>query len=409
MPQTLNCKVICSIQCLRAAAALAVVVAHAVDGAAANSGNRHFGEFATIGSAGVDVFFVISGFIMYVTACSRSTTPGQFLVDRFSRIVPLYWVATFLLMAVVVIGKAPLPDIRYLLASLALVPVNPLPYLGVGWTLVYEMFFYVLLAVALIWRPRHLWIITVVMLALVLAGATSRPDWVVARVYTGPLLLEFLAGIWLGVAWSRGVWMIPPVVGAGLLVVATAGLAGGYASGLDSGMYSSVLARGVPAVLIVAGMLSFELLPCVRNRTGLLLGAASYAIYLSHLTVTVFVRMAFAKAHVIEPWTILVVSLAAAISAGIAFHLTVERPLVAITRLALHRLGAGLRCRFAKKLPVMIKPSAGPRVNASIPRSRAPGSPRSIGGNSAPTNDATAWMAPSCPVPALNSKLVKPV
>lgn len=149
-------KVIFSIQSLRALAALAVVVVHAADGAAANSGNRHFGEVASIGAAGVDVFFVISGFIMYVTACSRPITPQRFLLDRFSRIVPLYWVATFLLMAVLVVGKAPIPDIRYLLASLALVPVDPLPYLGVGWTLVYEMFFYALLAAALIWRPRHL-------------------------------------------------------------------------------------------------------------------------------------------------------------------------------------------------------------------------------------------------------------
>jgi exopolysaccharide production protein ExoZ len=171
-------------------------------------------------------------------------------------------------------------------------------------------------------------------------------------VYTGPLLLEFLAGIWLGVA------LIPPAVGAGLLVVATAGLAGGYASGLDSGTYSRVLARGVPAVLIVVGMLSFETLPGVRNRAGLLLGAASYAIYLSHLTVTVFVRMALAKAHVIEPWTILVVSLAAAISAGIAFHLTVERALVATTRLALHRLSAGMRM-LRETEPVGRFPAAG--------------------------------------------------
>jgi exopolysaccharide production protein ExoZ len=331
-------KVIFSIQSLRALAALAVVVVHAADGAAANSGNRHFGEVASIGAAGVDVFFVISGFIMYVTACSRPITPQRFLLDRFSRIVPLYWVATFLLMAVLVVGKAPIPDIRYLLASLALVPVDPLPYLGVGWTLVYEMFFYALLAAALIWRPRHLGLVTIVLLTLVLAGVVMRPGWIVARTYTGPLLLEFLAGIWLGVAWSRGRLMIPPAVGIGLLVVAAAVLAGGYAFGTDDGMYSRLLARGVPAVLILIGMLSFETLAVVRNRIGLLLGAASYAIYLSHPAVMLLVRMICAKMHLIEPWTILIVSLGAATSFGIAFHLTVERRLVAIARSALHSL-----------------------------------------------------------------------
>lgn len=118
--EDIGLKVIASIQCLRAIAALSVVVVHASDHAAGLSGNRHFGEVATIGAAGVDVFFVISGFIMYVTACSRPITGLHFLADRFSRIVPLYWVATFLLMAVVVAGKTPLPPLFYLLASMAL-------------------------------------------------------------------------------------------------------------------------------------------------------------------------------------------------------------------------------------------------------------------------------------------------
>jgi exopolysaccharide production protein ExoZ len=362
-------KVICSIQCLRAIAALAVVVVHAADGAAANSGNRHFGEIASIGAAGVDVFFVISGFIMYITACSRPVSSGQFLVDRFTRIVPLYWLATFLLMAVLVVGKAPLPDVRYLLASLALVPVEPLPYLGIGWTLVYEMFFYALLAAALLWRGRHLGIVTIALLALVVTGAIVRPNWVVARIYTGPLLLEFLAGIWLGVAWSRGQWMIRPAVGTGLLVIAAAGLAVGYTLAVDNGTYSRVLTWGVPAVLIVVGMLSFEMLPGVRNRTGLLLGAASYAIYLSHPAVMVLVRMLCAKMHLTEPWTILIAQLAAAMSFGIALHLIVERRLVSTARSVLNIL-AGMARGAASRAPI---PSRAFQQLARIPLGRAQG------------------------------------
>jgi exopolysaccharide production protein ExoZ len=351
--EDIGLKVIASIQCLRAIAALSVVVVHASDHAAGLSGNRHFGEVGTIGAAGVDVFFVISGFIMYVTACSRPITGLHFLADRFSRIVPLYWVATFLLMAVVVAGKTPPPPLSYLLASMALVPVDPQPYLGVGWTLVYEMFFYGMLAAALMWRPRHVAIVTFVMLLLVMAGAVSRPEWVVAKIYTGPLLLEFLAGIWLGIAWSRGTW-ISPAAGIGLIVVAAIGLAGAFAFDVDTGPYSRLLARGLPAAIIVVGSLSLERLPGVKNRLALLLGAASYAIYLSHPAVLVFIHMVCAKVRVTEPWTILVVSLAMTTAAGIAFHLLVERRLVATTRSALYRLMGGTK----RVLFVEVQPAA---------------------------------------------------
>ena len=219
-------------------------------------------------------------------------------------------------------------------------PVDPQPYLGVGWTLVYEMFFYGILAAALMWRPRHVAIVTLVMLSLVVAGAVFRPEWVVAKIYTGPLLLEFLAGIWLGIVWLRGTW-ISPAAGIGLIVVAAIGLAGAFAFDVDTGPYSRLLARGLPAVIIVVGSLSLESLPGVTNRFALLLGAASYAIYLSHPAVLVFIHMACAKMRVTEPWTILVVSLAITTAAGIAFHLLVERRLVATTRSALYRLMGG--------------------------------------------------------------------
>jgi exopolysaccharide production protein ExoZ len=317
-----------------------VVTVHAADVAAAHSGNPYILQRAAIGAAGVDVFFVISGFVMAITACSRPVAVCQFVVDRFSRIVPLYWIATLLLLGVVLTGKGSTPPhIATLLASLALVPVDPQPYLGVGWTLVYEMFFYALLALSLLVRPRHLVALTLTLLLLVAAGAAFRPEGIVLRTYTGPLLLEFLAGVWLGVAWRRGL-RLPPLAGMALLAAGIAGLAVASANGTagETVAFARIVEWGLPALAIVAGTLGLEALPIVRSRLGLLLGAASYAIYLSHPAVLVVVRRAWGRTHVTEPGTILAVCIVASILVGVAFHLLVERRVVAAARSLLRKV-----------------------------------------------------------------------
>jgi exopolysaccharide production protein ExoZ len=258
-----------TIQYLRAAAALAVVVFHATARA---------GYPMVVGAAGVDVFFVISGFIMW-TVTERPTAPGAFLAHRLLRIVPLYWLATFAAAATAH------PDLLRLTAALLFVPWrapdgNVWPVLVQGWTLQYEMFFYLLFAAAL-FLPRRgqLVALSIALVALALLSRAAPIGSPLAKTYTDPILLEFLAGIWLADIWRAG--KLPAAVGPVLLAVAVAGFAAAGVAGLDPHGWTRLLVWGLPAWLLVAGGLALEPKAPV-SRVGLALGDGSYSIYLFH-------------------------------------------------------------------------------------------------------------------------------
>lgn len=190
------------VQYARAVAALSVLIFHAAQ--------RSGLDFA-IGARGVDLFFVISGFIMWTVSIERETTPSAFMIARVKRIVPLYWIATSFLVLGALLGA--FPTLRqelsgsHVLQSLLFIPhVSPgsgeiWPVLVPGWTLNLEMFFYGLFAVSLVLTPAvRLAALSILFLALVAAGVVLRPENAIALTYTNPLILEFIAGVWLAVS-----------------------------------------------------------------------------------------------------------------------------------------------------------------------------------------------------------------
>lgn len=191
-----------SIQYLRGIAALGVILFHQV----------HFLPLMAHGHYGVDLFFVISGFIMIHISDRRPVSPGRFWSDRILRIVPLYWTIT--LIAVLMTGLG-LPfyaadtDPLRLLQSLLFIPHENAagrvwPTLFLGWTLNYEMFFYLLFGLALALPARwRLPALAAAFLALTGAGALLRPEGAIARTYTDPRMLEFLLGAVLGRIYGR--------------------------------------------------------------------------------------------------------------------------------------------------------------------------------------------------------------
>jgi exopolysaccharide production protein ExoZ len=208
-----------SIQYLRGVAAMMVVFHHAM---AAAPWLTATGVSIQAGARGVDIFFVISGFIMYSAA--RSQTVGEFVWRRCTRVIPLYWIATmaFLLYAVAVTkGRALSPEtMAHVGQSLLFIPHWSLsdpskawPYLVPGWTLNYEMFFYGIFALGLA-TGRVVLLPTLTICALTMIGFVVAPTGAAAVTYTSPLMLEFLAGIWIAVLHERGLlrrvgWMLP--------------------------------------------------------------------------------------------------------------------------------------------------------------------------------------------------------
>ncbi len=322
-----------SIQALRALAALAVVAYHALQWAD--------GGF-DVGRAGVDVFFVISGFIMWHVTAGRAVAPLDFLWRRATRVAPLYWLATLGVLAVALARPDFLPEVRpgwaHLALSLAFIPHIdprglPFPTLPPGWTLTYEAAFYLIFAAALAaprpWRGR--------LVTGALAAATAFGFLVPEPFYflgANPMLLQFAAGVGLGLAVEHRALPKSALAGAALIVAAL----GLWVAGQTGGMFTELwrpLLWGLPALLTVAGGLTLELRPGARPappRTARLittLGDASYATYLLHLPATALV------AHTLgwgRPWLFLPAAMAASLIAGLAARAWVEKPVLGFLR-----------------------------------------------------------------------------
>lgn len=315
------------IQYLRAGAALGVVAFHA-----AERTGMHF----AIGAAGVDIFFVISGFVMWMIASSRAPAPAAFLRDRVERIAPSYWIATGVMVAGALAGL--FPNLRLtawsVLSSLAFIPSRSpstgdiWPVLVQGWTLNYEMFFYALFA-AILFMPARLRLaaMAAVFLALVATGRLLDPTTPVLKTWTDPQLLEFLVGMVIGRAWLKNA--IPsPATGIALIAVATAGF--GFVGVTHVGFTPFVL--GPLAAILVLGVLTFEKCAAVTYLPlPSYLGDASYSIYLWH-TMAISVTAKAALVLALPAPLGFVAAVVAGTMLGVAAHETLEKPIAALLK-----------------------------------------------------------------------------
>jgi len=309
------------IQYLRAAAAIAVVLFHA-----AEKTGYHF----AIGAAGVDVFFVISGFIMWVVSARREPTPLQFLRARIRRIVPVYWLATAVMVAGALGGLFPnlVLSVEHVLASLFFIPSRSpsngeiWPVLVQGWTLNYEMFFYLVFAGTLLLpRAWRLPATAALFGVLVIAGALFVPDNAVLLSYTRPIILEFVAGMVMGELWLKG--KVPaPATGFALIALALSGFATIQVAGLPF----DALVCGPLAAALVTGVLALEAGRRIRFvPAAVLLGDASYSIYLWHtFAISVVAKVGASMGS--APVAVFAAAVAGGIIIGILGYRLLERP-----------------------------------------------------------------------------------
>jgi len=302
------------IQYLRAFAALAVVVFHAAE--------RTGGHFA-IGAAGVDVFFVISGFIMWVLSQRKPTTPARFLLDRLERIAPVYWIATGVMVAGALAGLFPNMKLTlgHVFGSLFFVPHRSpsngeiWPVLVQGWTLNYEMFFYAVFAGCLLLPSRmRLAALASVFVGLAGFGLIRTGGNPVFATYTDPIILEFLIGSFIGKLWLEG--RIPsPAMGAALVVVGATYIGFGP------------LTFGPLAAALLIGVLALEKAGAIRDvRPMRYLGDGSYSIYLWH-TMAISVVAKLAPLLSIPALPAMILAVAAGVAVGVGAYEMLEKPI----------------------------------------------------------------------------------
>jgi exopolysaccharide production protein ExoZ len=203
-----------SIQYIRGGAAVIVLCAHGSPGLPQ--------EVVTKMGLALDFFFIISGFLFVVISDER-TRPMQFFIERMLRIVPLYFVLTSACFVLIysgilvpvlspfaLVAGVPHWDWSFFVRSILFIPsqspfepdLNPL--IPQGWTLNYEVMFYILFSAALLVRRRLVVpAMTLLCGALVLVGILVQggPAF---RFWTSPIIFEFVFGMWAGVAWQRG-------------------------------------------------------------------------------------------------------------------------------------------------------------------------------------------------------------
>ncbi|MFI4976044.1 MAG: acyltransferase family protein [Caulobacterales bacterium] len=315
-----------SIQALRAVAALLVVTFHAF---------QWLGDPFWIGAAGVDIFFVISGFIMWTVTADATLSPQRFLWRRLTRVAPSYWLMTLAVAAVAIADPNFLGQVtvtpRHLLLSLAFIQHTdprglPFPLLPPGWTLNYEAMFYVIFAACLWLAPaRRIWALTV---GLSLLSATGMAISHSYELGANPEMMQFAAGAWIGKLRSDGLspsrW-----AGLGLIGVGVAALAALWAARFQSDLLRPIL-WGAPATAIVAGAVALE--GAVRRgvwRGILRLGDASYAIYLCHLPATALVAHSIGSGRTM---VFVPIAIMASVTTGLLFHLSIEKPMIQLCR-----------------------------------------------------------------------------
>jgi peptidoglycan/LPS O-acetylase OafA/YrhL len=299
-----------NIQALRAFAVMLVVGLHLLAVEAKYSTGVLLPNFLRIGISGVDLFFIISGFIMVTVTASahagdlakRGSGAWKFFYLRLSRIYPLYWLVSAIALVIFVnhptFMNVPHYSTSFVAKSFLLLPQQGLPLLMVGWSLVHEMYFYVVFAGFLLLPRKVLPYLLLVWLGVVIAGFphvrpfdSSQSQYL--RFVFSPLTVEFIAGAYLAllvesrVVARQGFWLPKQAFCLGLLSLPVIWHFFSFnANSIDVAGWPRVYLFTGPFLLMLYGAVAME-----KNQLAIApgwlvrIGDHSYSIYLTHILV----------------------------------------------------------------------------------------------------------------------------
>ncbi len=277
---------------LRGFAAMMVLAFHSVHSLCGNDCG-----YNALAGLGVDIFFVISGFVMWNSTSGRDFTPMEFYTRRFFRVAPLYYLMTVVVALVALAApqllRTTVFDLRHFFDSLMFLP-SPLPKTGEifpvvipGWTLNFEMFFYMIFATCLaLPAVARLPALIIILVGLVVLGETLQPQELLAKFYTSKIILEFAYGIAIAAIIEKfgrssiQIWLNA----AAIAVLVTIAVYAGILQQLHS-----QLVFGCLSALLVWSVCEIDMRYSVP-RIGFLkwLGDASYSIYLLQMATIAF-------------------------------------------------------------------------------------------------------------------------
>jgi exopolysaccharide production protein ExoZ len=289
------------------------------------------------GHAGVDLFFVLSGFIIlfvHFEDVGRPGRLGRYLSRRATRVLPVYWVALTLTILLAVVAGHGWPGGWPVVRSALLLPSWSEPLLGVAWTLQYEVVFYAFFAALIL--NRHVGILLLAAWLMAVLVASARGGLGVPPSVCSAYDLEFFLGMGVAVLARRGgvgASGVAVLVGGSVLVLVFACEDLGFLDGY--GVWGR-LAYGVPAATLILGLADPGFaLPAMMARPLAMLGAASYAIYLFQFCWIALVWQVYRAGrldHLLAcGWGVPVLGLSA-IAGGVMMSRCVEHPLMHLLR-----------------------------------------------------------------------------
>ncbi|NUU64529.1 acyltransferase [Enterobacteriaceae bacterium BIT-l23] len=317
----MNNKSIEILQLLRAVAAIIVVMNHLL-------AESFGGVFKYIGGYGVNIFFVISGFIMTYTAINKN--PFEFIVDRVIRIYPPYIISSFALISISVFAFH--KDLYFIIGNIFLLPGSDDGYRlanPVAWTLVYEMYFYIVFAFVLMVMPSRKY--AAVVCAMLLCSSVLLIKYfypftgkynslALHNIVQSYMIIQFAAGCVIGVYFDSisrfNMSQYTFIALSMILSVACFAL-------IDLLPESDVSRYDIfyPfSILVVA--LSLTVRECSFTKL-IYIGNASYSIYLTHP----YFNIALSRLDLLDSKAITILAVIASITAGVAFSKMVEIPL----------------------------------------------------------------------------------
>ncbi|WP_322047795.1 acyltransferase [Paraburkholderia sp. J67] len=323
-----------SIQYMRGLAAIFVLIYHASHKQVQIAG---FGNEWSFGASGVDLFFIISGFIMCHVTAHKNIAPREFLVARCTRILPLYWSLSLFALAVYLIEPGMINSsggTTTILNSFTLIPTGDKFLIQNGWTLSYEFLFYFIFSASLLkWCENRLLFVTITMTCFTAVGDFLHPTNPTLQFVTSKMLLEFLMGIVAHIYIKSernnskfSVFLI--VIGIAIMTLGS----------LSASPNQRVVWYGLPYALLFSGLVSLEntvkfVSTSLIGRAMRIIGDASYSIYLSHPFVLSTVGIILKRFHMQSATAFSIATMTiTSVAAGYVCYIVVETNLNRLAR-----------------------------------------------------------------------------
>jgi len=343
-----------SIQVLRAIAAILVVLYHAQDYLTKyklkygiDDAWLNLVDHLRIGQCGVDIFFVISGFIMALITNDLHKHKGaikNFCVKRLIRILPIYWLYTFIMIFAFIFfqqlsysGRS--FKLNEAMLSLLLIPYSPVesissPLLVPGWTLSYEMYFYALISIGLLFSRKQ-FIIGLGILFLITTIIFPQRHGPISNLTSNPILWEFYAGSLLFEFYKTSK-SLSGIFSICLLIFAITILGLITWSSSSKALSLRCIYFGVPALIIVTSFLFLEKTTGYRVPNFLtFLGDSSYSIYLSHALTLPVIRVIFPMVglhQILPPDVQIIIFTVIGVACGCILYVIIEKPLLSFLK-----------------------------------------------------------------------------